>query len=77
VRPAHTGVRERNAYTTDFLMRGMNFRLALAGVCLLLASSGLFAASGTPAELSLFLAAVAGLGATVAVARFGFGHRAA
>jgi hypothetical protein len=55
----------------------MNLRIALAGVCLLLASSGLFAASGVPASIPLLLAVAAGLGATAAVARFGFGHRAA
>jgi hypothetical protein len=55
----------------------MNLRFALTGVCLLLASSGLFAASGAPRGVALLLAAAAVLGATVAVAQFGFGHRTA
>ncbi|WP_192918477.1 hypothetical protein [Salinigranum salinum] len=49
----------------------MNVRLALAGVCLLLASSGLFAASNAPNGVPLVLALAAVCGATVALARFG------
>jgi hypothetical protein len=52
----------------------MNPKLALAGVCLLLASSGLFAASGAPQSVPFVLAAAAAVGATAAVARFGTGR---
>lgn len=54
----------------------MNLRLALVGVCLLLASSGLFAASSAPSGVPLVLAAAAVVGATAAVARFGVGRDA-
>jgi hypothetical protein len=49
----------------------MNLRLALAGVCLLLASSGLFAAGNAPQGVPVVLAAAAAVGATAAVARLG------
>ena len=55
----------------------MNLRLALAGACFLLASSGLFAASSVPQGLPLLLAVAAVAGAVAAVARFGLGRRAA
>ena len=55
----------------------MNLRLALAGACFLLASSGLFAASSAPQGLSLVLAASAVVGAAAALARFGRGPGAA
>jgi hypothetical protein len=55
----------------------MNLRFALAGVCLLLASSLLFAASSVPQGIPMLLVAAAVLGATAAVARFGLGHRVA
>ncbi len=49
----------------------MNLRLALVGACLLLASSGLFAASSAPRSLTAVLAATAAVGVAAAVARFG------
>jgi hypothetical protein len=55
----------------------MNLRLALAGVCLLLASSGLFAAGSAPRGVPLVLAAAAIGGAVAALARFGSGRGAA
>jgi hypothetical protein len=54
----------------------VNLRLALVGVCLLLASSGLFAASSAPQSLPALLATAAAVGATAAVARFGIGRDA-
>ncbi|WP_372910626.1 hypothetical protein [Salinigranum sp.] len=54
----------------------MNLRLALAGVCLLLASSGLFAASGAPQGVPVLLVVAAVAGAAAAVARFGAGRDA-
>jgi membrane protein DedA with SNARE-associated domain len=53
----------------------MNARLVFAGVCLLLASSGLFAASGAPQGIPLVVAVAAAAGAAAAVARFGIGRR--
>jgi hypothetical protein len=75
VTPAHTGGRERNSYTSDLPREGMNLRLALAGACLLLASSGLFAASSAPRGLPLVLVAAAAIGAATALARSGLGRR--
>ena len=55
----------------------MNLRFAFAGVCLLLASSGLFAASGAPQSVPFALAVAAVLGAVAAAARVSLGQRPA
>ena len=55
----------------------MNLRFAAAGVCLLLASSGLFAASGAPQSVPFALAVAAVLGAVATAAQVSFGHRIA
>ena len=53
----------------------MNSRLALGGVCLLLASSGLFAVSSAPQGVPLVLAAAALVGGAAAIVRRGVNRR--
>jgi hypothetical protein len=61
----------------NYRVTNMNLRLALVGVCFLLTSSGLFAASSAPQGVPLVLAVAAVAGAAAALARSGVGRGAA
>ena len=61
----------------NYRVTDMHLRLALVGVCCLLASSGLFAASTAPQGVPLALAVAAVVGAAAALARSGIGRGAA